>query len=323
LSAGAIVAFWPHLVVFSSTLLSETFFGLLLLGFVGVTAASAKHDDRRLAVVAGLLGALCSLTNPIALLLPVVMAVPLFARHRRLFMAFALAFVLPVAAWSLRNAMLPPGPSTQDRAWTNLAQGSWPLYHAAYNDASREPLAREYLKSIEQDEVLLQKHPAAGLGALATRMAAEPKYYASWYLIQKPFLLWDWSVRIGWGDIYFLQTSNSPFDRNSTLRTMERVFKAMNPAFFAVSLALVVAISCIPLVRRRATLSMTLVATLFVYVTAIHMVFQAEPRYSVAYKPFEILLFVTALNWAWSFARSKQLRRPDAIPAPGSATATQ
>jgi hypothetical protein len=34
---------------------------------------------------------------------------------------------------------------------------------------------------------------------------------------------------------------------------MERAFKATNPAFFAVALALVIALSIIPIVRRRAT----------------------------------------------------------------------
>jgi hypothetical protein len=56
---------------------------------------------------------------------------------------------------------------------------------------------------------------------------------------------------------------------------------------------------------------------LVLYLTAVHVVLQAEPRYSIAYRPEEVLLAVTAL--AWLAARVVRLRRPpaaaDATPA--------
>jgi hypothetical protein len=314
LVAGGLVAFWPHLVVFSSTLLSETFFGASLLTLLLVAAMAAKRDSRRMAVAAGGLGALCCLTNPIALLLPVLIGASFLRAYRRLFLGLHLAFALTVLAWSARGATLPPGPNTQDRAWTNVAQGSWPLFHAAYNEASRDPMAQSYLDRAHTDEVLLQRDPMAGLQSLAGRFRSDPGYYSSWYLVEKPFLLWDWSVRIGWGDIYFLQTRNSPIERNSALRTIERVFKALNPAVFATAAALV-ALLLVSRLRRRVGFSLGLVAFSFVYLTTAHVFFQAEPRYSVAYRPLEIILFVTALSWMLVLVLGRGTKRGQVHPA--------
>jgi hypothetical protein len=40
-----------------------------------------------------------------------------------------------------------------------------------------------------------------------------------------------------------------------------------------------------------------MIATLLLYLTAIHTVLQAEPRYSVPYRPEELLMAVTAVAW--------------------------
>jgi hypothetical protein len=51
-------------------------------------------------------------------------------------------------------------------------------------------------------------------------------------------------------------------------------------------------------------------ALLFAYVTAVHVVLQAEPRYSVAYRPIELLLAVAALAMAAQWLRSRRGASP-------------
>jgi hypothetical protein len=48
-----------------------------------------------------------------------------------------------------------------------------------------------------------------------------------------------------------------------------------------------------------------LAALLFLYVTAVHVVLQAEPRYAISYRPVEMLLAVSALAWAIAWLRSR------------------
>lgn len=68
--------------------------------------------------------------------------------------------------------------------------------------------------------------------------------------------------------------------------------RTLNPIIFG--LALLFAIYAL---AKRAPAA-SILALSFAYFTAVHMVLQAEPRYSVPYRPIEFLLFVGALATA-------------------------
>jgi 4-amino-4-deoxy-L-arabinose transferase-like glycosyltransferase len=299
LMSGLAVALWPHLVVFSSTLLSETLFCFLLLSCLLALAAAHARASTGWAAAAGAAGGMAYLVNPLALFLPPLFAALLALRgQRRLAAACLLAFAALAGAWAIRNAGVGPGADSGSRAATNFVQGSWPLYHAAANDRDRNEIAAAYAAQIDEEAKAMQVNPRAGLATMAERFGAEPGAYLRWYALEKPWLLWDWNVRIGWGDIYFLQTLRSPFERNAGLRAIHAVFHFLNPAFFALAVAATLFALAALLRRRGATeapLALAATALLFAYVTAVHVVFQAEPRYSVAYRPFEVLLAVSAL----------------------------
>jgi len=176
-------------------------------------------------------------------------------------------------------------------------QGSWPEYLAAYNARFSDDIARKIVAAEAAEETTFVANPKAGLALMRERLAQNPGYYLYWYIVQKPFLLWDWSVRVGWGDIYFLATEKSPYERLSVLRLIKNSFALLNPVFFA--LAALCAFALVVARWRGATteFGLTLVARLAVYVTALHVVFQAEPRYAIPYRAEEVLLAVTAGAW--------------------------
>jgi hypothetical protein len=313
LVAGAMVAMWPHLVVFASTLLSETFFGFTLLVMVLATSVAQRRNSFRLGVVAGLVSGLVYLTNPVVLLFPVAIAGLLALRKQtRVGLGLLLGLSLLVGGWSARNATLPESASTGQRALINLVQGSWPLLHAALNDQSTNEIARSVANQINDEEQTMLRDPNAGLHLMWDRFAEQPGYYLQWYFLEKPYLLWDWRVRVGWGDVYFLETHNSPFERNAVLRAMHAVFQGINPLVFVLA-ALGALVYLVRGVRDPNSPFVPLMSALFFfYITAIHALLQAEPRYSVAYRPFEVLLAVSmsaiALHQAMAFARRR--RRP-------------
>jgi len=124
-------------------------------------------------------------------------------------------------------------------------------------------------------------------------MAGDPIYYARWYLLDKPFLLWDWRIRVGAGDIYFLPAAHSPFDRIPILAAVKSGFAYANPFLFAFAL---VGIGLIAVLRRQQSgLAPSVIAGLVLYVTLVHDVLQAEPRYAIPYRPEEVLLAISAL----------------------------
>jgi hypothetical protein len=144
---------------------------------------------------------------------------------------------------------------------------------------------------------------------MTDRMKRDPAYYASWYLFRKPWLLWDWNIRIGWGDVYYQKITHSPLDVNSILRTMKLTLHFLNPLIFLLAFAASVAILSRELrsTTRKdpAFLVAALVSLFCIYVTLMHNILQAEPRYSIPYRPMEILLAVSAIMVLTGWVRDR------------------
>lgn len=299
LCAGALTALWPHLISFTGVMLSETLFGFLLLFSVWLLLLAQRNDKAWIAACAGAAFAMAWLVNPlIALFPPLAACMLLLGRRPRLAAALLLVFVVAPLGWSVRNAALPHVSGSYQRAAENFVQGSWPEYLAAYNARSRDPIANAIVRSENDEEHAFVANPREGLGLMAARMGSDPGHYLAWYLARKPFLLWDWSVRLGWGDVYFLATPVSPFTRVPWLGWMKTAFTACNPVFFA--LALIATLACAWRILRRPGgegFAAGTVAVLLVYLTLVHTVLQAEPRYSIPYRPEELLMAVTAVAW--------------------------
>ena len=319
LAVGAGVAVWPHSVVFASTLLSETVFAATLLLMLLLAGRARLTAGRGAALAAGAAGGAATLVNPIAMLFPPLLAAGLWRARRREAAALLLAVhVAMVGAWSLRNATHPGMTGSWDRAAMNMVQGSWPLYHAAWHARSREPGARRVMEEMGAEERLLTRHPRAGLVAMRERMDDHPGTYAQWYLLRKPYLLWDWWVAIGWGDVHFLATRASPYENNALFKAMHALCRRANPVLFG--LALLAAILALRRGREgdaAARFAWRSAAGLFAYVTVVHVVLQAEPRYSVPYRPVELALAATAAAWLWATARRFMAsRQPATAPTP-------
>jgi 4-amino-4-deoxy-L-arabinose transferase-like glycosyltransferase len=302
LAAGAIVAVWPHLVVFSTVTMSETPFAMTLLATSLALAQAGRRASIGLASMAGVFAGLAVLVNPVFELFPFVLAVLLLLRGKgRIALAYLLAFALVAGAWSLRNTRMPPGHDAAERVRTNLVQGSWPLFHAAWNNRDTEPMAARYMQAIDAEITRMRAAPRAALHDMGARFASEPGAYACWYLLEKPYLLWDWSIRIGPGDIYMFRTERSPFERVPVLHGLKVLARVVNPFLFALALLA----ACVALfrgLRLRGRVEdgdavLLQMGLLFFYLTAVHVVLQAEPRYSIPYRPFEMLLAVTATGW--------------------------
>jgi hypothetical protein len=189
-------------------------------------------------------------------------------------------------------------------------EGSWPEYHAAYDsrNAAREPAL--IIDAISREEAVMVSDPRIGLRAWWARMSMQPSRYLGWYLLEKPYLLWDWSIRIGNGDIYLYPTEQSPFERFGAMRMLKRGAQIANPALFLLACACSILV-LIDLVRRGASSSnLVLGATtlVFIYLTTVHVILQAEPRYSIAYRPIEFALAFGALWMLANYAATLRAR---------------
>ena len=298
LLAGLLLALWPHHIAATGTLLSEVAFGCALLAALYASARAWQSPGRGWWIAAGAGFGYAYLVNPLVALLPLLFAACAWRQRRRTGAALlALVFLLPVAALAWRNAGLPAEPHPPiGRAALNFVQGSWPNYHAAHSRyRSGDPVAIAIMDEINREAVLLEQRPRDGARTLLARFASAPFGYLRWYAWDKPWLLWDWNIRIGHGGFYFQDVRHSSLER-PPLRELLLGFRALNPLFSL--LALLGSLAWI--VRRGARAedaASSLVAATLLYLTAIHVVFQAEPRYANAYRGIEAVMVVVVLAW--------------------------
>lgn len=314
LLAGALLAVWPHHVVFASTLLSETLLGLcIVLALYLVTVAHHKRSVGW-AAAAGIAFGYAALVNTLVALFPVlVAALLLHSRERRkLAFAFLPSFLAIPVLW-LAMAPTPPSetPNGLDRAAMNLIQGSWPQYHLAWRTRMDNEVSQQIMDMISDEVALVLQDRPAGLASMSDRFAHDPTRFIRWYTLEKPWLLWDWDIRLGWHGIHFLPTTSSPFESNPALRVLHASMRAANPIIFMLAILAVLFLLKTRLRGHRTPLPAIITAGFTVYVTVLHALLQAEPRYSIAYRPGQLLLASTALSLLPALLASRREQDPE------------
>jgi len=161
------------------------------------------------------------------------------------------------------------------------------------------------MHAIGAEERVMRSDPREGLGLVGRRMAAAPMHYLAWYL-SKPALLWDWSIRMGMGDIYVYPTAHSPFDHNPLLRAWVSVCHGLNPLLMLLAFA-----GCIAVLWRAPPAGIASIAgLLLLYVTLLYSALQAEPRYAIPFRSLEILLACHTLQRLASWVEARRAMTP-------------
>jgi hypothetical protein len=205
---------------------------------------------------------------------------------------------LSIGGWSVRNTI--QHADGDARAGINFVQGSWPEYHDVWKWPWRWP---EKDKAINAEVATIQQDRTAGVSAVLARMSVEPGRYAAWYA-SKPYLLWAWDVRIGHGTVYTVKMTDTPLDRGVLLGTTVIQY-TLNSLAFALALGGL-------LLAWRGPTPLRMVAVAVLYLTAVHVVLQAEPRYAIPYRSLEIMLALGAMSYL--YGRVKVRVSPAAQP---------
>ncbi|MBS0192658.1 MAG: hypothetical protein JSR34_00225 [Proteobacteria bacterium] len=316
LLVGALVALWPQSVTFTGALLSETLFSFTLLLAFWMFLYAKRHASNVWMSASGFMFGIAYLVNPVVGLFPLLCAFGMFWRRasRNLGIALAVSALLAPIGWSVARHADPTGMGATQRAEIAFVVGSWPDYYSAYAWRFKEPSAAWIVAQESREQDAFMRDRAAGLAMIRARFAEDPAAYVQWYLLRKPFLYWDWALRIGASDIAFPETRHSPYDVYASFRAMRSVFERLNPVFFWFALAGVLwtVAGSLRSARSSVTTLPVLPAALLIYVTVLHSVLQAEPRYSLAFRPFEFLMFAWVLQYVLTFlgyrmARGRQM----------------
>jgi 4-amino-4-deoxy-L-arabinose transferase-like glycosyltransferase len=307
LVAGLLMALWPHLVAATGALLSEVVYGFVLMFAMLAFALALRGKSRAWAWASGLAFGYAYLTNPVIALLPFALAWLLRGRGAPLILPIVVIPLLFVAGWGARSATLPDVPDS-GRFGINLVQGSQPFFLDAWAASRIDPGAQRFVGEVDEQARRFSSHPAEVLRSIGARVAGSPAAYAHWYLLEKPWLLWDWNIRVGAGGVYVMSVSDSSLDRTTTMRTVVLACRTLNLPMYLLSALVALLLAWRGRGDGGATPQVA-VALLCIYVTAIHTILQSEPRYSIPYRPFEILLFVTGVAMAWHAVQARVASR--------------
>ena len=288
LLAGVLMALQPHHIAATGAILSEVLFGALLVGALLARGALAG----------GVFG-LAYLTNPVIAPVPFVLAA---LKRDKAALAMVAVVCIAIGGWAARNAVVD---AQGGRAAMNFVQGSWPEYH----DMAKRPWQYQAkLAAMDRELAVIAQDAPAGVTQVAARIASEPGRYAAWYA-SKPFLLFDWDVRIGHGTVYTVRAKDTPLD--GPLLGLVVIQWFLNPLLFALAFCGLV----LGVVRGGTERA---VAVTVVVLTAIHVVLQAEPRYAIPYRSLELLLAVSALSYLVAQIKGSRiaLLEPATTPCP-------
>lgn len=321
LMVGGLLAFWPHSITISGYLITETLFGFLLalsIWFLAQALRQAEGGDARSAwwaAIGGLVATLAYLVNPVMLVVTAALGVVLVWRWRPgLAAMFLLAALLGPFGWSARNHALhlDPAQSGDSRAWINLVQGASPEYHDAYRASVGGDLyAARMMQRISQAQEQAVADHAQGLHYIWERVLQAPAAMTRWYLLDKPLLLWDWSIRMGQGDVYVYPTSGSPLESVAPLSLWKRIAYSMNSILALGTLVALLWGAVLVLHRSQksaasaAGTTTTMIVAAVAALTGLHVVFQAEPRYAIPYRGLQFLLLAGFITHAALWVRAR------------------
>jgi 4-amino-4-deoxy-L-arabinose transferase-like glycosyltransferase len=293
-----LVALSPHLIANGQNLLTEPLFGFLILCSLYFFILGVKRVRSLLLLLSGIGLALAWLVNPVSLFMAPILAVlvctsvPVVSRNFKILAVLMLTVPLLViaAGWSVRTAtQVPEGsPTSSGRLITNLVIGMHSNYHEMWRKNKRNPNNPATL-----DGARIKGSYAVFAEVLVERVIADPIGMLHWYAIQKPAMLWSWTVQIGWRDIYIYPIRTSLYFQSnlaSLSYTLMKIGHAPLLIFALIGLIIVWA----PVSGGRIVASS--IYAVLVYTSAVYLATQSDPRYSF---PLRYEMYLTGTWCAW------------------------
>jgi hypothetical protein len=303
----ALVALSPHLVSTASYVLTETLFGfLLLLSLYALSRALASHRTYHW-LLAGICFAATYFVNPVSLLLPPLLGMALIlcksgkpeqsparANARNLILLMA-PVLIAMTLWSARTAIsVPPDQSTASkRLLTNLVIGMYPDYHQKWRDSILKP--EQNIKVPGQG---VDKSYGTFFKVLVDNFSRDPLGMLIWYSIEKPVLLWSWDIRTGFGGIYIYRVEQSLYH---TSKAAIVTYSLMHTLHTWLLIGCILGIGYLLTRKQPQSVMPALLYLTLLYVSAVYVISQSEPRYSIPLRPE---LYICATFFLWRFTQS-------------------
>lgn len=305
LLAAALTALCPSLVVLGTYVLSEGLFTFCLLAALLASAVALdRAGEWKPALAAGLLWGLASLVRSTTVFLPILfllasVAVPALHPYRRAAAACLLGFALAMSPWLLRNATLPPPASGSSLLVKALAHGSYPDFRF-----EGRPESEGFPYRFDPEAAERQQDLPSALLYIARDFRDHPGPMLRWYLLSKPVVFLSWTGSQSWG-LFLYPVLASPYLQPGLFQLSAILMQALHWPLVLMALVATAALLArrhLPAIASRNRGVATLLAFVFAYAIAFHMVVAPFPRYNLPFRPLVFLLAALCLHWlavAW------------------------
>ncbi|HEC29925.1 MAG TPA: hypothetical protein ENI65_10105 [Gammaproteobacteria bacterium] len=297
LSAALLICLSPHLISSGGYLLTETslsfFYFMAVVSFYFAT----RKCSPGLYAFSGLLFGYAYLVNPVIFFLPWIFAILVwknirpsmdqFATNtRKYLLVFLAVYTVFWGGWSVRNVInVDAGSSSsQGRALENLVIGTHPDFFRNYRSGAfhreNKPPVHDEIKDSEGSILTFLNEN------LFPRFAQDPGRYLTWYLFEKPYLLWSWDALVGWKDIYTYPTPQSLYTVSDSAAATRSIMKAMHPILLIIFLlGLLILLFQSSTNKSKTIEASTIMFITVAYITVIYSILQSDSRYSIPFRP--------------------------------------
>lgn len=288
LVAALLTAISPHLVFTNVFILSESLFCFLLMLALWTLSQWKPNSSPWLLLGTGALLAFASLTRPwtqyfFVLLIPLMLLHFPLARVRWSALALAVGMALPVLCWIGRNLLTLGIVSDNGMMLSAFYQGHYP---GLMYDNRPETFAYSYRFDPRVAEI------SASFGAVWAEMRhyfqKDPVEYIAWYFVGKPFLLLNWDLFEGSGDVFIYPIIRTPYTEFTLFKVTHAFMRYLHEDLVLLailgSLAAWLPRSWVGMSDSQRFMARSLSA-LFVYFVLVHCILKPEARYSIPMRP--------------------------------------
>ena len=292
---GLLVAGSPHLVSFTTYVLSETpaaFLVALLLAIAAIGIPSQRATRGMFFLGLGAIVGCLSLFRPAFLAFAPLLSLAFPDRRDkwRALIFGCLGAALVVAPWFIRNALNVPQTDAPSLVAATMLDGSYPgfIYDGRKETfpygAQADPTANETRKSVTR---ILEK--------VAMKIADDPVAMTRWYLLEKPVFLLQWDNIDGVGDVFIYPIRQTPFNDDMLFKLVHGAFHYSH--YVVLILAAIGAVT-VWLWSETAQIApskqpvLRIASLLFVFLYLIHIPFFTATRYAVPVFPAIYLLAI-------------------------------
>lgn len=293
---------YPHQVVGSSYLLTETLFTFVFLLSIALILAAMDRASLVHSAAAGVCMAYSIMIKPITLLFGPFLLIVLWIIHsrcNRFLIIFSLCGLISWIPWSLWGHFFAENKASYALAVSVL--GSYPDFTHKHKNMRGFPYRED------QEYPTMTQSWGNFLAVLQQRFHQDPEKYLSWYLWQKPLSLWQFDIIQGQGGAFIYPVQRSIYDRPGAHSAIYQLTHWFHNALMYIGLATAIVILVIGMTfktwRNTFAPGTYVCAAVVTYITLVHIPMATLPRFSIPFQPFALMLTALALNTLFNRVR--------------------